>query len=229
MVRARPTRGAHSVPPRSYRRLLKPTSRASRSCQMPRVAERREHLPTPPPSDICRYSSRRIESTQPCTFKIWRDAPVAANAETDIFVPERNRIRSVLHAGGIDGRGRAASNRACPPTVKAVATGLGDCRSSFQCTISSVQHCSRSEDVFSLCGAQRTIIIYGFAPAVVLAELATEGVVTLRSPLDLHGLSRELTRPVAHHSLAREPLPSELAPRLFDNAMLEALANLAPA
>jgi DNA-binding transcriptional MerR regulator len=78
-------------------------------------------------------------------------------------------------------------------------------------------------------GAQRTIVIYSFAPTVVLAELAREGIITLRSPLDPLQLSRELTRSLTHRPLAHEPLPDAPVPRLFDNAMLETLANLTPA
>lgn len=77
--------------------------------------------------------------------------------------------------------------------------------------------------------AKRTLVIYGFAPADVLADLAREGVVTLRSPADSYQLARELTRPPRSGMQPDAVLPDAVVPRILDNALLETLANAAPA
>ena len=77
--------------------------------------------------------------------------------------------------------------------------------------------------------AKRTIVIYGFAPAEVLAELAREGIVTLRSPTDSFQLARELSRPLLPRAAPDAGLCDAVVPRILDNALLETLANAAPA
>jgi len=90
---------------------------------------------------------------------------------------------------------------------------------------------NRAQQIVELqnkCGAKRTIVIYGFAPAQVLAELVRAGVVTLRSPLDRQQLGRELLRPITQLPISEHPQPDAVVPRLLDNAVLEALANMSP-
>jgi DNA-binding transcriptional MerR regulator len=77
--------------------------------------------------------------------------------------------------------------------------------------------------------AKRTVVIYGFAPADVLADLSREGVVTLRSPADSYQLARELTRPLRSRAVPYAGLPDTVVPRILDDALLETLANAAPA
>lgn len=77
--------------------------------------------------------------------------------------------------------------------------------------------------------AKRTIVIYGFAPADVLADLTRAGIVTLRSPIDDYQLGRELSRPLQTPVAADAGLPDAVVPRILDNAILEMLANAAPA
>jgi DNA-binding transcriptional MerR regulator len=77
--------------------------------------------------------------------------------------------------------------------------------------------------------AKRTLVIYGFAPADVLADLAREGIVTLRSPIDGYQLGRELSRPLQPPVAADAGLPDAVVPRILDNALLEMLASAAPA
>tara|TARA_R110002096_G_scaffold5175_14_gene24232 strand:- start:2102 stop:3097 length:996 start_codon:yes stop_codon:yes gene_type:complete len=77
--------------------------------------------------------------------------------------------------------------------------------------------------------AKRTVVIYGFAPADVLADLARDGIVTLRSPADSYQLGRELARPLPPRAAPDRGLPDTVVPRILDDALLEMLANAAPA
>jgi hypothetical protein len=86
---------------------------------------------------------------------------------------------------------------------------------------------SRLRDLRLRSGADRLVVVYGFAAQAILERLRKEGVQVLRGPVSVDQLKAACLTDVRHHADARPEPDDTLRPRRYDDRTLAALATAA--